>query len=176
MTTLSEEVLRATADKLIAAHQEASRTNDWLFFVDELYAADCVYTCEYAGVMQVSADGIEEIKATHYGRDMQVGWEGWTFPYEAVYTGRDNSLVTHWLNRGPGRRPDGGYYETPGVSFITLNDEARICRQFDMFDLAHQMKLCDDLEDAGLLSPQLKEQWVLPMKARLEEQLGRNRG
>jgi hypothetical protein len=175
MGTLSNDALRATADKLIAAHQEASRTNDWLFFVDEIYAVDCIYTCEYAGVMEVTANGIDEIKATHYGRDMQVGWEGWTFPYMGVYTGSDNRLVTHWLNRGPGERADGSFFETPGISFITLNDEAKICRQFDMFDLAHQMKLCDELEDAGLLSPQLKEQWVLPMKEKLEAQLARNR-
>ena len=175
MTHPSAETLRATAGRLIAAHGEASRTNDWLFFVDEIYAEDCIYTCEYAGTMIVTANGIDEIKATHYGRDMQVGWEGWTFPYEGVYVGTDNRLITHWLNRGPGHKPDGSYYQTPGVSFITLNAEARICRQFDMFDLAHQMRLCDDLEDAGLLSPQLKEEWVLPMKARLEESLARNR-
>ena len=175
MATLSDELLRQTADKLIAAHQEASRSNDWLFFVDELYARDCIYTCEYAGVMRVVANGIDEIKATHYGRDMQVGWEGWTFPYEGVYVGSDNRLVTHWFNRGPGQKPDGSYYQTPGVSFITLDDDARICRQFDMFDLAHQMRLCDDLEDAGLLSPQLKAQWVIPMKEKLEAQLAQNR-
>ena len=175
MTQLSDAVLRETADKLIAAHQEASRTNDWLFFVDEIYASDCVYTCEYAGVMEVIANGIDEIKATHYGRDMQVGWEGWSFPYDGVYVGSDNRLVTHWWNRGPGQRPDGSFYQTPGISFITLNEEARICRQFDMFDLAHQMRLCDDLEDAGLLSPQLKEQWVLPMKAKLDAQLAQHR-
>ena len=175
MATLSDELLRQTADKLIAAHQEASRSNDWLFFVDELYAKDCEYTCEYAGVMRVVAHGIDEIKATHYGRDMQVGWEGWTFPYEGVYVGSDNRLVTRWFNRGPGQRPDGSYYQTPGVSFITLDDDARICRQFDMFDLAHQMRLCDDLENAGLLSPQLKAQWVIPMKEKLEAQLAQNR-
>ena len=175
MATLSDELLRQTADKLIAAHQAASRSNDWLFFVDELYARDCIYTCEYAGVMRVVANGIDEIKATHYGRDMQVGWEGWTFPYEGVFVGSDNRLVTHWFNRGPGQKPDGSYYQTPGVSFITLDDDARICRQFDMFDLAHQMRLCDELEDAGLLSPQLKAQWVIPMKEKLEAQLAQNR-
>ena len=175
MARLDDSTLRATADKLIAAHREASRSNEWTFFVDELYAADCVYTCQYAGVMEVVAQGIDEIKATHYGRDMLVGWEGWTFPYMGVYTGADNNLITHWMNRGPGQRPDGTYYETPGISFISLNDEARICRQFDMFDLAHQMRLCDELEDAGLLSPQLKEQWVIPMKQKLESQLARNR-
>jgi len=175
MDILSDEVLRATADKLIAAHEEASRTNDWIFFVDELYARDCIYTCKYAGVMDVTANGIDEIKATHYGRDMKVGWEGWTFPYIDVYTSVGNKLVTHWMNRGPGARADGSRFETPGVSFLTLDNQARICRQFDMFDLTHQMKLCDDLEDAGLLSPQLKAQWVLPMKAKLEAQLARNR-
>ena len=174
MSTLDDSALRATADKLIRAHRQASETNEWTFFVDELYADDCVYTCQYAGVMEVVARGIDEIKATHYGRDMLVGWEGWTFPYLGVYTGNDNNLVTHWMNRGPGQRADGSYYETPGISFITLNDDARICRQFDMFDLAHQMWLCDELEDAGLLSPQLKEEWVAPMKQRLREQLARN--
>jgi hypothetical protein len=172
---LSDDVLRATADKLIAAHDEASRTDDWIFFVDEIYAQDCVYTCQYAGVMDVAANGIDEIKATHYGRDMKVGWEGWTFPYMSVYTGAQNELITHWMNRGPGTRADGSYFESPGVSFLTLNEQARICRQFDMFDLADQTKLCDDLEDPGLLSAQLKEQRVLPMKLKLEVQLGRHR-
>jgi hypothetical protein len=168
-------VLRATADKLISAHERACRTNEWTFFVDDLYAVDCVYSCQYAGVMEVTASGIDEIKATHYGRDMLVGWEGWTFPYIGVYTGTGNRLVTHWMNRGPGRREDGSYFETPGISFITLNDQAKICHQFDMFDLAHQMRLCDDLEEAGLLCRQLREEWVLPMKARLIEQLQKNR-
>jgi hypothetical protein len=174
MGVLSNEVLRGAADKLIAAHAEASRSGDWIVFVDELYARDCVYTCQYAGVMDVTANGIDEIKATHYGRDMQVGWDGWTFPYMGVYTGAQNSLITHWMNRGPGKRDDGTWFETPGISFLTLNDEALICRQFDMFDLAHQMKLCDDLEDAGLLSAQLKQEWVLPMKQKLAQQLARH--
>ncbi|MEQ9465547.1 MAG: nuclear transport factor 2 family protein [Haliea sp.] len=172
MHHLDDATLRAAADKLIRAHRQASIDNEWTFFVDEIYARDCVYTCEYAGVMKVVANGSDEIKATHYGRDMQVGWEGWTFPYMGVYTGSDNSLVTHWMNRGPGQRPDGGYYETPGISFITLNAEARIVRQFDLFDLAHQMRLCDELDAAGLLSPALQENWVQPMKARLRQQLG----
>lgn len=174
MTNLSDATLRATADKLIKAHEEATRTNEWTFFVDEIYAANCVYTCEYAGVMEVTANGIDEIKATHYGRDMAVGWEGWSFPYLGVYTGDNNKLITHWLNRGPGKRADGSFFETPGISFLTLDDDAKIVRQLDVFDLAHQMKLCDDLEEAGLLSTQLKEQWVLPMKAKLMAQLSNN--
>ena len=81
---------------------------------------------------------------------------------------------THWLNRGPGRKPDGSYYQTPGISFLTFDADGKICRQFDVFDLAHQMHLCDELEDAGLLSAELKQNWVLPMKEKLQQQLARN--
>ena len=174
MSQLTTEQLTAAANKLIAYHRQASEKNEWTFFVDEMYAVDCVYSCEYAGTMLVVADGIDEIKATHYGRDMQHGWEGWSFPYEGVYVGSNNRIVTHWLNRGPGRKPDGSYYQTPGVSFITFDGNSRIIRQFDLFDLAHQMHLCDELEAAGLLSGELKQNWVLPMKQKLLDQLARN--
>ncbi len=169
---LPESELREIANKLISAHHRADQTGDWIFFVDELYHPDCVYTCEYAGTMDVTARGIDEIKATHYGRDMAKGWEEWCFPYHDVYVGTDNRIITHWMNRGPGIRPDGRFYETPGVSFITIENSGKIIHQLDVFDLAHQMKLCDELEEAGLLSADLKQNWVLPMKQKLRAQLG----
>ncbi len=168
---LSETALRELAYKLIRAHRQADETNEWTFFVDELYDRDCIYSCEYAGTMNVTARGTEEIKATHYGRDMQKGWEAWTFPYAGVYVGTDNRIITHWMNRGPGRRDNGEFFETPGVSFITFSDGGKIIHQLDMFDLAHQMHLCDELEAQGLLSPELKNNWVLPMKQKLAAML-----
>jgi len=169
---LSNESLTRRADELIQYHREAESRNEWTFFVDEMYAVNCVYICEYGGTMLVKADGIEQIKATHYGRDMQYGWQGWTFPYTGVYVGRENKLVTHWMNRGPGNRADGSFFETPGISFITFDDNCKICRQFDVFDIGHQMKLCDELNAAGLLNPALLESWVKPMKGRIKEMLG----
>jgi ketosteroid isomerase-like protein len=166
--------LRAAANKLIAYHRQAEQRNEWTFFVDEMYDQGCIYTCEYAGTMLVRADGLDEIKATHYGRDMQRGWEGWTFPYMDVYVAEDGRVVTHWMNRGPGRREDGSYFETPGISFIRFGENAKIVSQFDMFDLAHQMHLCDELEAHGLLSAELKQSWVIPMKTKLIEMLRRN--
>ncbi len=111
---MSQEIHQRAAQKLIAFHQEAEQRNEWTFFVDEMYAPECVYICEYAGTMRVCANGIDEIKSTHYGRDMQRGWEGWTFPYLDVYVGNEGRVVTHWMNRGPGKRPDGSWFETPG--------------------------------------------------------------
>ena len=171
--SLSFEQAAARAEALKAAFVKAAQLNQWGWIADEFYAPDCKYLCEYGGTMRVMANSRAEIKATHYGREMLVGWEGWTFPIER-YTVNGNQIITHWWNRGPGQRPDGSPYQTPGVSFITLRDDGLFTYQLDLFDLAHQMHLCDELEDAGLLSPKLKEQWVVTMKRKLIEMLNKN--
>ncbi|HUH38098.1 MAG TPA: nuclear transport factor 2 family protein [Spongiibacteraceae bacterium] len=167
---LTREQLESATQRLVDAQGEAERRNEWTFFVDSIYAPDSVYICEYAGTMLVKAEGREQIKATHYGRDMQ-NWEGWTFPSQGIYIGSDNRIINHWMNRGPGLRADGSYFETPGLSFIRFNDAMQIEHQLDMFDLAHQMVLCDQLEAAGLLSAALKSSWVVPMKNKLKAAL-----
>ncbi|HQR03366.1 MAG: nuclear transport factor 2 family protein [Proteobacteria bacterium] len=168
-----EEVARAV-ERLINAQSSANDSGDWTWFVDELYTEDAVYICEYAGTTTVEARGRAEIKATHYGRDMR-GWEGWSFPYEG-YMVNGSQAVTHWYNRGPGLRPDGSHYQTHGISFLTYAGNGMFSHQYDLFDLAHQMRLCDELEDAGLLSPVLKEIWVTPSKRRLLDMLNRKEG
>ena len=171
--TISAQQLDARAAAMQAAFVEAARRNEWEWIADEFYAERCEYVCEYAGTMLVRAHTRDEIRATHYGRDMRVGWEGWSFPIER-YTTHGNRIITHWWNRGPGLRADGSHYQTPGVSFITVGDDGRFTYQLDLFDLAHQMHLCDELEAVGLLSPQLKQNWVIPTKQRLIAQLSRN--
>lgn len=167
MTTDGYTLAQQTMAKLVKYHGQASESGDWVFFVDEMYAPDCVYTCEYAGTMTVAACGIDQIKSTHYGRDMAHGWEGWTFPYMGTYVNDRGQGVTHWMNRGPGKRADGSYFETPGVSFMDFDSNGQIAKQLDMFDLAHQMHLCDELDAVGLLSQALKDNWVVPMKQKL---------
>ena len=157
-----------TVERFIEAFKECERINSWSWLADEFYHEDCVYDCQYGGVMPVVANGREEIRRTHYGRDMEVGsgWSGWSFPYIG-YAVNGHQIFTHWLNRGPGLRPDGSHYETHGVSFITYGGNGKFIRQTDMFDIGHQMVLCDELDAAGLLSAKLKQEWVLPMKARI---------
>ena len=60
------------------------------------------------------------------------------------------------------------------MSLITYGGQGKFKSQYDLFDIAHQMRLCDELEDAGLLDPNLKRDWVIPMKKRLIEMLGQN--
>ena len=159
-----EAAIRGLKDAFV----EAERRNEWSWLADEFYHEDCVYVCPYGGAMPVTANGREEIRRTHYGRDMDVGsgWEGWSFPI-LDWAINGDKIISHWVNRGPGRRPDGSYYETHGVSLITYGGDGKFSSQLDLFDIAHQMRLCDELEEAGLLSPKLRQEWVLPMKARL---------
>lgn len=171
MATDKDSLARHSMDKLIRFHGEAQQTNDWTFFVKEMYAQECVYTCEYAGTMLVAANGVEEIMSTHYGRDMAYGWEDWTFPYISTYVNEQGQGITHWMNRGPGLREDGRFYETPGLSMMDFNMQGKIIKQLDLFDLAHQMKLCDELDAVGLLSPVLKKSWVVPMKQKIIDML-----
>ncbi len=170
---ISAAAVAAQAEAMQAAFVEAAQRNEWEWIADRFYAADCTYLCEYGGTMRVQANSRDEIRATHYGRDMKVGWEGWSFPIER-YTTHGNRIITHWWNRGPGQRADGTPFQTPGVSFITVGDDGLFTEQLDLFDLAHQMHLCDELDDAGLLSPTLKSNWVIPMKRKLIAQLQRN--
>ncbi|HEY0973181.1 MAG TPA: nuclear transport factor 2 family protein [Solimonas sp.] len=171
--SISAQQVAAKAAEMQAAFVEAARRNEWAWIADQFYAQNCQYLCEYGGTMRVFANSRDEIRATHYGRDMMVGWEGWSFPIER-YTTHGNQIITHWWNRGPGTRADGSPYQTPGVSFITVGDDGLFTYQLDLFDLAHQMHLCDELEDAGLLSPTLKQNWVIPMKRKLIGMLQRN--
>ena len=119
---LSKEQVEARAAAMQEAFVEAARRNEWAWIADAFYAQDCEYLCEYAGTLRVHAKNRDEIRATHYGRDMMVGWEGWSFPIER-YTTHGNRIITHWWNRGPGTRADGSYFQTPGVSFITVGDD-----------------------------------------------------
>lgn len=162
-----EEVAGA-AQRLKQAFEEAEKLNSWSWIADEFYHEDATYFCPYGGCMPVLARNRDEIRATHYGRDMEVGsgWAGWSFPITHIAV-EGNQIITRWVNRGPGIRPDGSYYETQGVSFITYGGEGKFSAQYDLFDICHQMILCDELKQAGLLHPSLEETWVKPMKRRI---------
>jgi hypothetical protein len=160
--------VEAAISGLAEAFKEAERRNQWAWLADEFYHEHCVYTCPYGGTMLVVANSREEIKKTHYGRDMDVGsgWKGWSFPILG-WAINGNQIISRWVNRGPGKRADGSFYETHGVSFITYGGEGKFSSQYDLFDIVHQMRLCDELDEAGLLDPKLKAEWVIPMKRRI---------
>ena len=154
MNQFTKTEVEEAIDRYIGYQQNAAQTNDWNSWADEIFTPDALYICEYGPLTTVAARGIDEIKATHLGGDME-GWEGWTFPYIFRLVDGDKAM-TQWMNRGPGKRADGSYFETPGVSWLTYAGNGKFSYQFDMFDIAHQVKLCDELYECGLLSEALK--------------------
>lgn len=165
MSTRTLELARAFAEGRAAAEADL----DFGDFVSATYGADARYTAAYGGVVTVSAQGPTEILATHYGRDMSLGWEGWSWPCRGVFADDASRAVIHWVNLAPGRRADGSAYETPGVSFLEFDADGRVSTQDDVMDLAAQLRMCDELAAAGGLSDALRESWVSPMKKLLVE-------
>jgi hypothetical protein len=91
------------------------------------FAEDASYYDVFYGWMY----GREAIR--EFLRNAMKGIEDWSFPvqWHVVAQGR---VVAHWLNRLPGRRPDGSYYEFPGLSAITYGPDGLIRQQMDIYD------------------------------------------
>jgi len=71
------------------------------------------------------------------------GLEGWTFPNE--WTAIDgNHVIIKFLNRLPGQRPDGTYYEVPGVQVLDYAGGGRFSREEDIFNMAHIMEVIQE--------------------------------
>jgi len=73
-------------------------------------------------------------------RESMAGLEGWTFPQEWQMVEGDR-LVTRWMNRLPGSRPDGSFYESPGISVITYAGGGRFSREEDLLNMTHVIEL-----------------------------------
>ena len=79
-------------------------------------------------------DGRDNIRA-FFKKSMQ-GLDGWSFPHEwEVVEG--NRLVTGWQNRLPGRRPDGGYWQAPGMSRLIYAGDGKFSLEHDLLNMAH---------------------------------------
>jgi len=100
--------------------------NDWEGF-GNTFTEDAVY--------------LEHHYGTFRGRKAILDWlvpvmehcKEWTFPVEWVSI--DGNRVVHkWLNRLPGRRPDGSYYEFAGITVMEYVGNGRFSFQEDMYN------------------------------------------
>ena len=84
---------------------------------------------------------LEHHYGTFTGRKKILAWlvpvmehcRDWTFPVEWVNI--DGKRVVHkWLNRLPGRRPDGSYYEFAGITVMEYAGNGAFSFQEDMYN------------------------------------------
>jgi ketosteroid isomerase-like protein len=97
------------------------------------------------------SEGREAIR--QFMHDSMQGLEGWTFPNE--WTAIDgNHVIIKFLNRLPGQRPDGTYYEVPGVQLLDYAGNGKFSREEDTFNMVHIMEVV--AESGWVPGPEVK--------------------
>ena len=86
-------------------------------------------------------------------RDSMQGLEGWKFPTDwCVIEG--SRVVSKFRNQLPGRRPDGSFYEVPGVSVLEYAGDGKFSFEEDIINMVH---LYEVLNESGWVpGPNLK--------------------
>ena len=115
-------------------HRVLHEAGDWTGLGD-LFTEDASYLDSVYGW----SHGLPAIRA--FLEESMRGLDDWSFPIHAVaYDTEHGMILTHWVNRLPGTRPDGTFYEVPGASVLTYAGNGRISRQMDLFDTAWMMR------------------------------------
>ena len=83
-------------------------------------------------------DGIDAI--VQFLIESMTGLEEWTFPLEWSAVDGD-FLLTGWQNRLPGQRPDGSYYQVPGMSRLRYAGDGRFSYEQDLINMVHMLEV-----------------------------------
>ncbi|MFN7953603.1 MAG: nuclear transport factor 2 family protein [bacterium] len=149
-------------ERWLAANAEARATANWALLAP-FYTPDAVYTYDIGPLHRLVARGIDRIKETALGADM-MGFDNWSFPYLATVIDHvKGEVMARWTNRGPGKRPDGTFYECMGSSWFRYAGNYQWSEQIDLFDLSHVIAVVDELGDEVLEPLRLKMDMVRPL-------------
>ena len=87
--------------------------------------------------------GLKSIR--QFLRDSMQGLEDWKFPTDwCVIEG--NRVVSKFRNQLPGQRPDGTYYEVPGISVLEYAGDGKFSFEEDIINMVH---LYEVLKESG---------------------------
>ena len=92
-------------------------------------------------------EGIEAIRK--FLVESMAGLEDWTFPHEWTLID-GNRVISRWMNRLPGTRPDGTPYEAPGISILEYAGDGRFCFEEDLLNMTHVGEV---IRDSGWRPP-----------------------
>jgi len=133
MATRTQEILEAH-ERYLDARRRAERGEVGWDVLADFFTEDAVFIDPAWG----RVDGREAI--LRFLRESMAGLEGWTFPQEWQLVEGDR-LVTRWMNRLPGQRPDGSFYEAPGISVLTYAGGGRFSREEDLLNMVHVVEV-----------------------------------
>ena len=134
-----DDTARAYEKHLVA---KGNYSGAWDSLAD-LFADDATYTDVFYGQMK----GKPAIRK--FLLDSMKGIEDWSFPVQWTVI-EEGRVVVHWLNRLPKQRPDGSWYEFPGLSVITYDSRGLISSQMDLYDGITTLKVIVAYKTGGV--------------------------
>ncbi len=117
---------REDTQSAYARHRARHEARDWTGLAD-LFAPEGRYTEPFFGELQGRAAIRDFLSKSMEGLD------DWEFPLQWTLVG-EGRVVTEWLNRLPGRRPDGSRLEFRGRTHLVYDERGEITLQDDSYD------------------------------------------
>jgi ketosteroid isomerase-like protein len=128
-----QEILQAY-DSLVALRDRVERSEASWDGLGDFFTEDAVFIDPAWG----RVEGLDAIR--RFLVESMTGLEGWTFPRQWTLVEGDR-LVSGWMNRLPGQRADGSFYECLGISVMTWAGGGRFSREEDLLNMAHVVEL-----------------------------------
>ena len=132
MPSLGE--VSAVHDRYLAARARAERGEVPWSELAQFFTDDATFIDPAWG----RVEGIDAIR--QFLDDSMTGLEGWSFPQDFCLVDGDR-IISRWLNRLPGQRADGSYYEAPGISLILYAGDGRFRYEEDLLNMVHVTEL-----------------------------------
>jgi ketosteroid isomerase-like protein len=129
-----EQEIRSTHDRFLQVRGAIERgERPWSdlgeFFTDDAYYVDPAWG---------RVEG--KVAILRFLDESMRGLEGWVFPTQWTMVDGDR-LVSCWLNRLPGQRADGSFYQAPGISLIQYAGNGRFSSSEDLLNMVHVFEL-----------------------------------
>ncbi len=134
MANFPRAEIQQTHDRYVALRDRVEAGEQPWSALAEFFTEDATFIDPAWGRVQ----GREAI--CEFMTNSMTGLEGWTFPSQWTMI-EDNRLVTCWMNRLPGTRDDGSFYEAPGISTIYYAGNGLFSYEEDLLNMTHVMEL-----------------------------------
>jgi len=138
MRDFAADEIRSAYDRLVATRERVEAGELGWDALAAFFTEDATFIDPAWG----RVEGIDAIR--RFLAASMAGLEGWTFPREWTAVLGEGRLVSGWQNRLPGRRADGSFYQSLGVSVMVYAGDGKFCYEEDVLNLAHVIELIQE--------------------------------
>jgi ketosteroid isomerase-like protein len=137
MSVYPEQEIRATYERYVQTRDRVDAGELGWDALAAFFTEDAVFIDPAWG----RVEGLPAIRK--FLVESMAGLEDWSFPHQWTMV-QGNRLVTMWMNRLAGRRPDGSYYEAPGVSILEYAGNGKFSFELDLLNMVHVSELVNE--------------------------------